>query len=424
MLFSTNQRSMKKLFFLLGIFFCLSLAGQTIYRTQRFHPNVKTLQFNVRGEPMGLPIIELNSPTVLQLSFDEMSHEAHSYSYKVLHCDANWTLSDLNTNEYIAGFTTGNITNYVQSLNTTFLYTHYSLNLPNDDMNFKISGNYVVEVYEDNQTDKPIAQACFSIVEPRISITTNLRGNTDTEVNGRMQQLDVEVNLNGYLVRDAATEIKMLVRQNNRIDNQVFGIKPTYLLGLKLSYINNKELIFDGGYEYHRFDISSVYAAGAGVAAIRFQQGAYHAKIYDDKIQVSKLYMQEMDVNGKYVVNMQRANDNDIEADYMYVHVNLPVKQPFFDGQLYLGGEFNYNLLDDASRLKYDNETGAYSLTLLLKQGGYNYQYWFVPKGTTKALPERVDGNRWETKNQYTVYVYHRAWGERYDRLVGLKNIE
>ena len=146
--------------------------------------------------------------------------------------------------------------------------------------------------------------------------------------------------------------------------------------------------------------------------------------LYDDKLQTSKLYMQEMDVNGRFVVNMQRANDNDTEADYMYVLVNLPVKQPFFDGQVYLGGEFNYNQMNDVSRLKYDVDAAAYFQTLLLKQGGYNYQYWFVPKGTTKASPERIDGNHWETKNQYTVYVYHRAWGERYDRLVGMKNME
>jgi hypothetical protein len=415
---------MKKLFFLLLISFSLSLPAQTVHRTQLFHSNVKTLQINVQGETMGLPIIELNGSSVLQLSFDEMSHGAHSYSYKVMHCNADWTLSSLNSNEYIAGFTTGTITDYMQSLNTTFLYTHYKLNLPNDDMNFKLSGNYVVEIYEDNQTDKPIACACFSVVEPRINITANLRGNTDTEVNGRLQQLDVEVNLNGYQVRDAATELKMIVRQNNRIDNQVTDLKPTYLSGSKLSYINNKMLIFDGGYEYHRFDISSVYAAGVGVEGVRFQQGFYHAKLYDDKIQTSRLYMQEMDVNGKFVVNMQRANNNDTEADYMYVHVNLPVKQPFFDGQVYLGGEFNYNQLNDVSRLKYDVDAGAYSQTLLLKQGGYNYQYWFVPKGTTKASPERIDGNHWETKNQYTIYVYHRGWGERYDRLVGVKNME
>jgi len=108
----------------------------------------------------------------------------------------------------------------------------------------------------------------------------------------------------------------------------------------------------------------------------------------------------------------------------MFVHITLPTKQPYFDGQLYLGGEFNYNLLNDISRLKYDANSGMYYQTLLLKQGGYNYQYWFVPKGSTKASVEKVDGSYWETRNEYTIYVYHRAWGERYDRLIGVKQVE
>ena len=415
---------MKKLLSLLILFFGVYLHAQMVYRTQIFHPSVKTLQVNVLGQKMGLPIIELNGSEQLQLSFDEMSHEAHSYTYKVMHCNADWTLSNLTSNEYITGFTTGNITDYMQSLNTTFLYTHYKFQLPNDEMSFKLSGNYVAEIYEDNQTDKPIARACFSIVEPRVSIAVNVRGNTDTELNGRLQQLDVEVGLNGYAVGDAATEIKMLIRQNNRMDNQVMGIKPTYFSGSKLNYINNSALIFDGGYEYHRFDISSVYEAATGVASVKFEQPAYHAFLYDDKVQTSRTYMQEMDVNGKFVVNMQRAQDDDTEADYMNVHFNLPVKQPFFDGQVYLGGDYNYNLLNDNSRLNYNVDAGAYFKTLLLKQGGYNYQYWFVPKGSAKASAERIDGSYWQTKNQYTVYVYHRAWGDRYDKLVGMKNVE
>ena len=415
---------MKKTLFLLTVLISLSLSAQITYHTQIFNSNIKTLQIGIQGEKMGLPILELNSSNVLSVSFDEMSYEAHSYSFKVLHCNADWTPSNLNTNEYLSGFTTGNITDIVLSVNTTFLYTHYKFNLPNEDLGFKISGNYVVVIYEDNQVEKPIAQACFSIVEPRVSITTNIRGNTDTELNGRLQQLDFEVNLNGYSVRDPTSEIKVVVRQNNRIDNEVTDIKPTYLTGSKLSYINNKSLIFDGGYEYHRFDISSIYAAGAGVATIRFQQPSYHAYIYDDKIQTSKSYMQEMDVNGKFIVNMQNATDDDVEADYMYVHFTLPTKQPFFDGQIYLGGEFNYNMIDDAVRMKYDMAVGNYFQTVLLKQGGYNYQYWFAPKGEYKASAERVDGSYWQTRNEYTIYVYHRTWGERYDRLVGVKGIE
>ena len=291
-------------------------------------------------------------------------------------------------------------------------------------MGFKISGNYVVIIYEDNLVDNPIAQACFSIVDPKVSITATVRGNTDTELSGRLQQLDFEVSLNGYAVREAATEIKVVIRQNNRIDNQVTEIQPTYFTGSNLSYINNKALIFEGGSEYHRFDISSVYAASEGVSSIRFSSPHYEAFLYDNKIQTSKTYSYDQDVNGKFVIHIQNGQNDDTDADYMIVHFNLPAKQPFFDGQLYLGGEFNYNQMNDAVRMRYDGKTESYVQTILLKQGGYNYQYWFVPKGENKASDERVDGSYWQTKNEYTIYIYHRPWGERYDKLVGVKIVD
>ena len=400
------------------------VVAQTTYRTQIFNSQIKTLQIGLVGVKFGLPVMELNSSDIMQVSFDEMSHEAHSYSYKVLHCNADWTPSDLNSFEYLKGFTSANITDQVTSLNTTYLYTHYSFQFPNSDFEFKISGNYVVIIYEDNQLDNPIAQACFSIVEPHVSISGVVRGNTDFELSGKSQQLDFDLALNGYSVRDASADLKIVVRQNNRFDNQVTDIKPTYFTGQKLSYVNKRELIFEGGNEYHRFDISSVYAAGEGVSAIRYNQPHYDATLYDNKVQTSKSYTYDQDVNGRFVVNMQNATDDATEADYMMVHFQLPIKQPFFDGQLYLGGEFNYNLMDDAVRLKYDNATESYYQNVLLKQGGYNYQYWFVPKGETKASPARVDGSYWQTGNEYTIYVYHRPWGERYDKLVGVKTVK
>jgi hypothetical protein len=291
-------------------------------------------------------------------------------------------------------------------------------------MSFKISGNYVAVIYEDNQFDKPIAQACFCIVEPKVNVSATIRGNTDTELNGKLQQLDFEVGMNGYPVREPATEIKVVVRQNNRLDNEVSNIQPTFMTSDKLSFINNKALIFEGGCEYHRFDISNVYAAGEGVATIRYVQPHYDAYLYENKIQATKSYPEDMDVNGKYVVHLQNANDDNTEADYMLVHFTLPTSEPFFDGQLYLGGEFNYNLLNDVNRMKYDGNSNSYFQTILLKQGGYNYQYWFVPKGERKATTRRVDGSYWQAHNEYTIYVYHRPWGERYDKLVGVKGIE
>lgn len=415
------RHTLLALFILLNVY----ISAQTPYRTQTFAENIKTLQIGVNDDKYLLPIIDLDGHDVLRIRFDEMSHEAHSYGYKVIHCNADWTPSNLSTNEYLTGFTTGNITDFNLSQITTFLYTHYKFELPNSDISFKISGNYVVIIYEDNDVDKPIAHVCFSIVQPKVSINATIRGNTDTELSGRLQQIDFDLMLNGYNVRDINSELKVIIRQNNRFDNEVSGILPTFISASKLSYSNNRALIFEGGNEYHRFDISSVYAASEGIATIRYQQPHYEAFLTQDKVQTSKTYMHNFDVNGKFVINYQESVENsDIEGDYLYVHFMLPMKAPFLDGQIYLGGDFNNNLFNDNSRLQYDFNAGTYYKTMLLKQGGYNYQYWFMQKGSKKANVEKVEGSYWQTGNEYTIYVYHRPWGERYDKLIAVKSIQ
>ena len=196
---------MRKVLTLLAIIIYTNGFSQQAFRTAVFSPDIRTLQILPVGEKYLLPVIQLNSEEQLEVRFDEMSHEAHSYGYKVIHCNADWTPSGLLTTEYLSGYTTANITDYILSQGTTFLYTHYRFQLPNDEIQFKISGNYVVQIYEDNKQDKPIAQACFSIVEPRVNITAKVRGNTDSELNNRLQQLDFEVVTNGVNIRDASS---------------------------------------------------------------------------------------------------------------------------------------------------------------------------------------------------------------------------
>ena len=84
------------------------------------------------------------------------------------------------------------------------------------------------------------------------------------------------------------------------------------------------------------------------------------------------------------------------------------------------------------NRMQYDAEAKCYWLTALVKQGGYDYQYWFVPKSNQPSpvsyqqntTTQRVDGSYWQTENEYAVYVYWRPFGERYDRLAGVQIIK
>ncbi len=280
-----------------------------------------------------------------------------------------------------------------------------------------------MKIYEDNNPSNIVATACFSVVEQRLIIDGKLRGNTDTDINGKLQQLDFDIYTKGYLIKDPISELKVVVMQNERTDNKVVGVKPTYIGKDRLNYANNISLIFEGGSEYQSFDFSSLYTFGGNIEQITYKAPFYNVQLMNDRISPRAPYNEIPDVNGKYIVHLQRSSNVNSESDYMYVYFTLPAEQPFFDGSLYLLGNFNHNQLDEKVRMNYNLKRKAYEQTILLKQGGYNYQYVFVPKGESVATTTRVSGSYWQTKNEYLIYVYHRPFGERYDKLIGMKVI-
>ena len=357
----------------------------------------------------------------LEISFDEMSHDVHFYTYTVCHLNADGNPSALLSSEYLRGFTTMDITDYQHSLNTQRDYTHYRFTFPNEDMQLTASGLYALQVYEDGDRDKTVAWVPFAVVDPKVAIDANAHSKTIKELNGHYQQLDIDVAMTAVSLRDPQ-EFTLVVQQNGRTDNRAIVRQPTFVESKRLRYLNNPALVFEGGNEYHHFDAYSAYYAGTGIDRIAYDNRDYHAILFPSQPQEG-VYMHEYDVNGQFRVNAERTSDPDTEAEYMWVHWLFVCDRPWFDGTLYVGGDLFDNQMSMQNRMLYDNEQGAYYLTALVKQGGYDYQYWFLPKGGSAATTLRTDGAYWQTQNEYTIYVFYRPFGARADQLVGLQRI-
>lgn len=394
------------------------------YETCVMKDNVRTLRIRYADTTQPeRPILTLGGDEQLEISFDELSHETRNYTYTLLHLNADGTESNLSSSEYLQGFTTQDITDYTTSLNTQQLYTHYSFLFPNEDMQPLVSGNYALKIYEDGDRDNVVAYVCFSVVEPLVSIDINVRGNTDIELAGRYQQLDIDVNFGEMNIVNPAGDITLLVRQNGRTDNEVLNPRPTYIENRRLRYINQKQLIFEAGNEYRHFDIASQYFKGYNVDRIYFDRNFYHAFLFPDEIKSESPYLTEYDANGQCVVHAEKVQDDDTEADYMWVHFLLPATEPWFTGSLFVNGDLTYNCFTTENRMQYDAKHQAYTLSLYLKQGGYDYQYLFLEKGKTSATTFPAEGSHWQTQNEYTVYVYYHPFGSRGDRLIGVKRL-
>lgn len=416
---------MKRLLIVWYLFFVVNIIFAAKYSTQIFDENIKTLQILPNGESLMLPVLELGSADEIVISFDELSYEASNFYYKIVHCDAYWNESDLASMEYLDGFDGGMIDMYDYSVNTTVNYIHYTLQLPNDDVQLKLSGNYVVLIAQDGDFENGVvATACFSLVEPMVDINVEMNGRTMKELNGRYQAVALDVMVEGVESRDKMQDFIVVVRQNNRLDNEAYLTRPTYVNGGRLRYENREELIFEGGNQYRSIDFSSRYTYGGGIDHIEFDRDMYHVVLEADASRANNKEAYAMDAHGGYVINLQKNNYPDTEADYMWVHFYYPAEVPYLEGRMYIVGDLTQNLVDNKIEMIYDLSEKCYVRSLLLKQGGYNYVYALKVKNREELSVIQTEGSFWESRNRYDVMVYFRPFGARYDRLVGMRSVE
>ncbi|MBR5276895.1 MAG: DUF5103 domain-containing protein [Bacteroidaceae bacterium] len=410
---------MRKYLILIIFFICTTAINAQFARSMS--GNIASLQMVLNNDWSKPAILTLGSDDELCLSFDELSHKYKRFTYRIIHCNSDWSTSELHQVDYIEGFNDRPIENWENSVNTTQLYTNYSFSIPNEDVRLKASGNYKIEIYDDEDDEEPVAVFAFAVLEPKLHVSAKISGNTDIDTNETHQQLSFDVGIAGYNILTPAVDIKPVVYQNRRPDNCVSGITPTYITGTSLQYIYNEKLIFKAGNEYRRFELTDPYAPGQNVDRVEYAEPYYHAELYDDKVKYT--YTNTRDENGRYFVNTLQGFGDPMAADYAAVHFTL--NAPYDGtGDYYLCGDFNGNFFGAANRMHYDEKSGAYRSVQLLKMGLYNYHYLWVPRGSHVGTTARAEGDFYNTENEYLILIYHRDFGGRHDKLVGMLQIK
>ncbi|MDR0427167.1 MAG: DUF5103 domain-containing protein [Dysgonamonadaceae bacterium] len=404
------------------VWFVSSVAGQTYtFETKTFSGLVRTLKVHAAGNWELSPIINLHGNEQVEIGFDLLGASAEYLTYKIIHCNADWTLSQLSEVEFMSGLQNNPLTEYSSSFNTTMDYVHYKLQVPNEDVRLQVSGNYVIQVFSDS-SDNPLLNACFSVVEPRAGIRMQVSPVTDSGSNSNYQAVSFEVTY-GNEIKSPVQDLKVFVFQNNRRDNAATAVKPLSIRNGKAVYDHDSSLIFDAGNEYRSFEMVTHLHAGLNIAAVEYHSPYYHSLLTPDYVRSGQAYSFYEDINGRVFTRNQDAYDSDTEADYQFVHFFLPSDRPFVD-EIYILSDAFHSLLDSRSRMKYSATDKAYVKTALLKEGYYNYLYVTKKEDAVRGNTTFIEGNYYQTENEYRVMVYARTPGMRYDRLIGVETLQ
>ncbi|MBK0378352.1 type IX secretion system plug protein [Mucilaginibacter segetis] len=410
---------MKKIIYLLSLIFliCFNAFSQTPYTNAVYRHEIKSVVFYNTDKPASFPIITLNSTEQVVLGFDDLTGGSRNFYYTIEHCDANWNPSNLSPAEYLQSFTNDRIFDYRYSTATFQKYTHYEVKLPNDNIAPKIPGNYILKVYEDGDEAKMILTRRLYVVSKKVNVAANVTASNNVAARRTNQKLNLTIDYTGLNVQNPNHDLRVFVMQNARPETGYMNTQPTYIRGNQLVYNDVNINDFSGRNEFRHFDTRSLKLNSEHISKI-YRDTANTVVLLTDPNRNLPNYILLYDNDGKFFIINQDGNDPRVDADYAHVYFTLAANKPETQGTPYIVGQFNDYKLDENSRMQYD-AAGRFYTHLFLKQGVYDYQYVWVDNATQRASDTALEGNYFETENEYQVLVYYRPPGARWEELVG-----
>ena len=376
--------------------------------------NIKTVTFS-QNDQNAVPIFQLNDS--FQFQFDDLYGNEANYYYQIVHCNYNWEPSQLAKSEYLNGFDDQRIQDYTNSFNSLQVYSHYNLSFPNRLTQFRVSGNYVMKILNDDK--EVVFSRKFILYENLVSVPMQVKRARNVALIEQKQNIEFSIKSSVINFQSPLSNVKVMLLQNGKLNNAITNIKPQYTIGNDLIYKYDAETQFWAGNEFMFFENKDIRAANNSIAAIDSKGGIYNAHLYQNVARASAPYTYFPDINGNFIVKNIGAQNNQIEADYSWVFFTLSAPNYYGKKNIYVNGMFNNYAIGDENKMDYIAEKGVYEKAIMIKQGFTNYQYVISDSKGNLDEENAVDGNFFQTENNYFALVYYRENNQRYDRIIG-----
>ncbi|MEY4135284.1 MAG: type IX secretion system plug protein domain-containing protein [Saprospiraceae bacterium] len=382
-------------------------------------PNIRSVQFYVQGLTLSYPMAEMGGEARFILEFDDLDGDVKDYFYRIIHCDLSWQPSQVSEMEYLDGFSEDRINDYQFSFKTVKPYTHYTLALPNSSMSWKLSGNYILAVYTAGMPEQPVLTRRFVVVQPRVKVQAQFVRPNMVSKSRTHQEIDFIVNHEKMPLRNPPQEIRAVILQNGRWDAAIAAVPPLFIRSNQLVFDYQDKVVFPAGREFRQIDLRSFRFRSPTIAAIETLRDRIEVTAATDRSRALQPYIEVNDINGKYVPETQDQN-NPLAANYADVLFSLQSDTAFYEHEVYLLGAFNDWKPQSAYKMVFNPGINSYVVKVPLKQGFYNYAYALVPINGNVPDFSPIEGDWFETENDYTILIYYRPFGGRYDEIIGM----
>jgi hypothetical protein len=389
------------------------------YANKVYDEDIHTVQMHPLGNQASPPWLMLGGGSRLILSFDDFSMKVEDLNYRIIHCDFEWNKSDLDFFRYANGIEEGYITDLDYSRAFNQRYIHYRLQIPNDEVQLKASGNYIVQVYRNQDPSQTLLTQRFYVTENRVTVNMDIHRAFDPAYRFQKQEVDFTIDHPKFQILNAGQTVKVALLQNMRWDNAITDLEPLFIENQRLVYNYDDGNSFWAGNEFRFIDIRNFNLKSQNVEGFVKRIDTMH--IFLDKMKPGKQHSQFDRINnamGFFTIGTNEGMEYYVDADYAMVYFYLLMDQPLPSSDVYIFGGMSGWEHSEPFRMQYNRKKGRYEKPLYLKQGIYNWHFHSVKRGSSVGDPKPTEGSFAETTNRYYVLVYYKGVTDEYDRLI------
>ncbi len=395
-------------------------AVDSIYKVEDL--DIHTVQFANVFDGSGSTVISLKEGGTLTLHFDDLNTSLKNFNYTIEQYDRDWKPSRLEKAEYLQGYLEDKIITYQNAQATNIPFVHYQVSVPNENMRISKSGNYLLRVFLDDDNKTTIITRRFIVIEPLVTVSP-LQSFPNALIYNTHHEVHFQIDYKNFKISNPNNEIRATVLQNDRWDNAKYTRAPQYIQGESIMYDYADTFAFNAGKEWRYLDLRSTRFRSERVQTLNKGEETWNYTLFADVDRSHQTYIYYPDISGKFFINTTDYNNStlpqEIIADYVNVNFFLAKKEKIEDTEVYLFGAFSDWKIDDRFKLEFNEQKKIYTKSVLLKQGFYNY-FYATTHGTDKAYDiSTLEGDWYGAQNDYTVIVYFRPFGARYDRIIG-----
>ncbi|MEX0681352.1 MAG: type IX secretion system plug protein domain-containing protein [Balneolales bacterium] len=372
--------------------------------------NIKSIQLYRGDRKSTIPAIELGENEFITLRFDELGERGRMFRVRVQHRNADWSPSTLMEGFYLSGhhedLIMGGQPGNVQGPE----YTHYTYRFPNENIQIRISGNYLLEVL-DYETSQKIFSIPFFVFENDGQLNINIEELYVREPRYFLHhQLFARFKYPSYVL-SPLMDLRIFFVQN-RFWGRVreVDVEDVAEMGVYRGYLS-RPASFIGIYEFQTLDLDRYDRPGMEILEVRPETIPPQVRLFRDVVNLNSN-------PSSFRRSSIYGNPRD-ESNARYVDVRFELELPWenaTDLPIYVYGPFNNWTMNDRNRMEYRESTDSYIGRAVIKEGEYDYKYALVENGRLDDLA--LDGSFASSTQEYTTLVYFRDPEWQADRLL------